>query len=54
MKDNEAAESSHYRVSWSSVESTRLDVQRIKEEKPDIYQSYAKVSSSRRFQIKAA
>ena len=54
MKDNETAESSRYRVSWSSVESTRLDTKRIKEEKPDIYHSYAKVSSSRRFQIKAA
>ena len=54
MKDNETAESSRYRVSWSSVESTRLDTKRIKEEKPEIYQSYAKVSSVRRFQIKAA
>ena len=54
MKDNELASSSNYRVSWSSVETTRLDTKRIREEKPELYQDYAKVSSSRRFQIKAA
>ncbi|MCH5256760.1 MAG: YqaJ viral recombinase family protein [Lachnospiraceae bacterium] len=54
MKDNELASSSNYRVSWSSVETTRLDAKRIREEKPELYQNYAKVSSSRRFQIKAA
>lgn len=54
MKDNEFADSGRYRVSWSSVETTRLDTQRIKLEKPEIYREYAKVSTSRRFQVKAA
>lgn len=54
MKDNESAFSDNYRISWSSIETTRLDTKRIKEEKPELYQDYAKVSSSRRFQIKAA
>lgn len=54
MKDNEFAASGRYRVSWSSVETTRLDTQRIKLEKPEIYRDYAKVSTSRRFQVKAA
>lgn len=54
MKDSESAFSDNYRVSWSSVETTRLDTKRIREEKPEIYQDYAKVSSSRRFQIRAA
>ena len=54
MKDNESAASDNYRVSWSSVETLRLDMKRIKEEKPEIYQDYAKVSSSRRFQVRAA
>ena len=54
MKDNELAVSDNYKISWSSIETTRLDTKRIKEEKPELYQDYAKVSSSRRFQIKAA
>ena len=54
MKENESAFSDNYRISWSSIETTRLDTKRIKEEKPELYQDYAKVSSSRRFQIKAA
>ena len=54
MQDNEFAASENYRVSWSSVETTRLDTKRIREEQPDIYRDYAKQSVSRRFQIKAA
>ncbi len=54
MQDNEFAASDKYRVSWSSVETTRLDTQRMKQEKPELYRDYAKVSVSRRFQVKAA
>lgn len=54
MQDNETAESSHYRVSWRNVESTRLDTGRIRQERPEIYQDYAKVSMARRFQVRAA
>ena len=54
MQDNEFASSDRYRVSWSNVETTRLDTQRIKLEKPEIYQDYAKQTVSRRFQVKAA
>lgn len=54
MKEKERAVSGRYRISWSNVESTRLDIKRIRQEKPEIYQDYAKVSSSRRFQVKAA
>lgn len=54
MKENELAENDSYKVTWSNVDTTRLDTKRIKEEKPDIYNTYAKTSSSRRFQIKAA
>ncbi|MCH5250551.1 MAG: YqaJ viral recombinase family protein [Lachnospiraceae bacterium] len=54
MRDNESAFSGNYRISWSSIETTRLDTKRIKEEKPELYKDYAKVSLSRRFQIKAA
>lgn len=54
MRDSELASNGHYRVSWSNVDTTRLDVKRIKQERPEIYEDYAKVTSSRRFQIKAA
>lgn len=54
MQDNEFAASDNYRVSWSNVETTRLDTQRIKQEKPEIYQDYAKQTVSRRFQVRAA
>ncbi len=54
MKDSESAVSGRYRVSWSSVETTRLDTKRIREEQPQIYRDYANKSVSRRFQVKAA
>ncbi len=54
MKDNEYASSGNYRISWSSVQSTRLDTKRMKEEQPDIYRDYAVQSVSRRFQVRAA
>ena len=54
MGDNESASSGRYRVSWGNVDSTRLDTKRIKEERPEIYSDYAKVSHSRRFEVKAA
>lgn len=54
MKDNEVGISGNYRVTWSSVDTMRLDTKRMRQERPDIYNDYAKSSSSRRFQVKAA
>lgn len=54
MQDNELAASGRYKVTWSSVETTRLDTKKMKEEQPGLYQDYAKVSTSRRFQVRAA
>lgn len=54
MKDSEHASSGKYRVSWSAVDTARLDTKRIREEHPEIYKEYVKVSSSRRFQVRAA
>lgn len=54
MKEKERAVSGRYRVTWSNVESTRLDIKRIRQEQPELYQDYAKVSSSRRFLVRAA
>ena len=54
MKENERAANDHYRISWSSVATTRLDTKQLKEEKPEIYADYTKTTSSRRFTVKAA
>lgn len=54
MKDYELAGSDSYQVSWKNIESTKLDTKRIKEEMPQIYKDYGKVSSYRKFEVKAA
>ena len=54
MGEYEAARSGGYRILWGNVDTARLDTKRLKEEKPEIYEAYAKVSRSRRFEIKAA
>ncbi len=54
MGDSQYATSDHYRVSWGNVDSVRLDSQRIKAEKPEIYADYGKPSHYRRFEVKAA
>lgn len=54
MGDNQYATSDRYRVSWGNIDSIRLDSQRIKTEKPEIYADYGKASHYRRFEVKAA
>lgn len=54
MKDNETAVSDRYHVTWSRVESARLDARRIKAERPEVYQDFLNVTASRRFTVKAA
>ena len=54
MQENELASSEHFRVSWKNIDSTKLDAKRIKEEKPELYADYGKVSHSRRFEVKVA
>lgn len=54
MQDNEVANSESFRVSWKNIDSTKLDTKRIKEERPELYADYGKVSHSRRFEVKAA
>ncbi len=54
MQDNELARSSVYSVSWKNIDSTKLDTKRIREEMPELYADYGKVSHSRRFEVKAA
>ena len=54
MKDNELAINENYKISWSTVESSRLDSKKLKEEMPDIYDKFSKTSTTRRFQIRVA
>ena len=54
MQDNELASSNSFNVSWKNIDSTKLDTKRIKEERPELYADYGKVSHSRRFEVKAA
>ena len=54
MQDNELASSEAFRVSWKNIDSTKLDTKRIKEERPELYADYGKVSHSRRFEVKVA
>lgn len=54
MKENEIAFNDHYRVTWSNVSSARLDTKRIKAERPDVYQDFLNVATSRRFTVRAA
>ncbi|HBA49421.1 MAG TPA: endonuclease [Lachnospiraceae bacterium] len=54
MGDNESASSGRYRVTWGNVNKMSLDTARIKSEQPEIYADYAKQSSYRRFEVKAA
>jgi predicted phage-related endonuclease len=54
MQDHEQAVSGNYRISWSNVDTTRLDTKRIKQEMPEVYADYAKTTSARRFSVKVA
>jgi putative phage-type endonuclease len=54
MAEYETAICDHYQVDWKCVITSKLDVERIKKECPDIYSDYVKQTQSRRFTIKAA
>ena len=54
MQDNELASSESFRVSWKNIDSKKLDTKRIREERPELYSDYGKVSHSRRFEVKVA
>ena len=41
-----------WKATWTPVTSTRLDTKKIKAEKPELYDMYAKTSTSRRFTLK--
>ena len=52
MKENEVAYVKNRKITWKKSERTSLDTKRLREEEPDIYEKYSKVSSIRMFKIK--
>ena len=54
MGEAEIAENERYRISWKPVSSQRIDEKSLKEERPEIYEKYRKVSRYRRLLVKAA
>lgn len=52
MGDYDFGESKFFSVTYKPSTSVRLDTKRIKEEAPEIYEKYGKVTESRRFLIK--
>ncbi len=52
MGDYDKAKCLNHTISWKSVSSERLDTKVLKEEQPEIYQKYVKISKSRRFTLK--
>ena len=41
----ETAENEHYRVSWKNVSRSSLDEKRLKEEEPEIYEKYRRITT---------
>ena len=54
LGDCEMAQNSNYQISWSNVDSIRLDGKRLKEEYPELYQQFSRTSHSRRFAVRVA
>lgn len=54
LGEAEQAENEYFRVMWKVVTSNRIDVTRLKEEEPSIYERYLQPTQSRRFTVQAA
>ncbi|MCD7998346.1 MAG: YqaJ viral recombinase family protein [Clostridiales bacterium] len=54
MQDAETALSDRFKVTWTSVVSSRLDSKKIKAEQPEVYQQFLSINRSRRFRVDAA
>ncbi len=54
MGEAEFAENDSYKVSWKAFCSNKLDVERLRQEKPEIYKEFTKQTTARRFSVKAA
>ena len=47
----EQVDTAHYRVSWKTVASTRLDTRALKAERPELYARYAVSAVTKRFTV---
>ena len=54
LRVNEVGTTSDFIVSWKTVTQDRFDSKLFELEQPDLYKKYTKVSSHRRFTVKAA
>lgn len=54
LGESETAEGEGYRVSWKNIVTSRVDSERLKKERPEIYKEYQKASTSRRLTVRAA
>ncbi len=54
MAEAETAICGDFEINWKNVITSKLDVERIKTEQPDIYRNYLKEIQCRRFSVKAA
>ena len=52
MKENEIAYVKSRKITWKKSVRMSLDTKSLKEEEPEIYNKYSKISSSRMFKIK--
>lgn len=52
MKENEIAYVKNRKITWKKSVRTSLDTKSLKEEEPEIYKKYSKISSSRMFKIR--
>ncbi|NGP46010.1 hypothetical protein G4V62_14020 [Bacillaceae bacterium SIJ1] len=53
MKENEKATLPGFQITWKNRSSMRVDAKRLKQEQPDIYETYLKESISRPLLVKA-
>lgn len=54
MGEAELAENDSYLVSWKAFHTNKLDVERLKKERPEVYEEFKKETTARRFTVKAA
>ena len=47
----EQVDTAHYRVSWKTVASTRLDAKALQAERPELYARYAVSAVTKRFTV---
>ena len=53
MQDAEVAENESFFVSWKNTVTNRLDGTRLKEELPEVYKKYLKITAGRRFVVRS-